>query len=118
MTTAVRATMSPRRARRRRTAKPAAFRERRPPPAKRTSELSTDAVVVMLAMSRLVGLDLYWIGLHHKIARCPWDAVFVRSVVNHRHVTAEIVMRRRSCRGPLERGGFPGIVGGFLAELH
>src|SRR3984957_11530876 len=104
MTTAVRATMSPRRARRRRTAKSAAFRERRPPPAQRTSELSTDAVVVMLAMTRLVGLDLCWIGLHHKIARRPGDAVFVRSVVNHRHVTAEICMRRGRCRGPLAGG--------------
>src|ERR1700736_4074930 len=56
--------------------------------------------------------------LHHIIAWRARYAVFVRPVVNHGRMSAEIVVRRGSRGGPLESGGFPRIVAGLLAVLH
>src|ERR1700720_4803735 len=58
------------------------------------------------------------IVLHHIIARRARHAVFVRPIVNHGRMSAEIVVRRGRRGGPLESGGFPRIVAGLLAVLH
>src|ERR671923_189690 len=77
------------------------------------------AVVLKLAMAGLMFLRPdFGIRLHHEVARRSGDAVFVRAVVHHRSHTAEIVVRRWRCGGPLESGGFPGIVGGLLTLFH
>src|SRR5580700_4254507 len=118
MTTPVSATTSPRRARRKRAAKSSASPEGRSLPASSTGGVSTEAAVVMLAMCPLMRLHGSWIGLHYKIAWGARNAVFVRTVVDHGNVAAEIVVGRRSGGSPLERRRLPGIVGGFFTELH
>src|SRR5215467_1139431 len=53
------------------------------------------------------------VALHHVVTRRSWNAVLVWAVVNHRCMSSEIVVRRRSCGSPLQRGRFPGIVTGL-----
>src|SRR6202011_1077306 len=67
---------------------------------------------------RLVCRHCRGIILHHIIARRARHAVFVRPVVNHGCMSAEIVVRRGRRGGPLESGGFPRIVAGLRAVLH
>ena len=56
-----------------------------------------------------------WIGLHHIILGGSRDAVFIWAMVNHRDLAAKVVMRRRRRNGPLQRRGFPRIVGGLFS---
>src|SRR5579859_26837 len=114
----VKPTMRPSRARRKRAAKSAELGSRRPWPVRRTPVAPTEAVVVIKAMRFLVCLRQSGIRLHHVIARLARNAIFVGTIVNHRHVPAEIVVRRRSRRSPLKSCRFPRIITGFLAELH
>src|SRR5947209_13020140 len=50
------------------------------------------------------------ISLHGEIPRSARNAVLIRRMVYDRNAAVEIVVRRRSGGGPLERGGFPRIV--------
>src|SRR4029077_14250576 len=50
------------------------------------------------------------IVLHDVVARRSRNPIFIRTVAHHGRVSAKVVVRRRRGRGPLERGGFPGIV--------
>src|SRR5271168_591013 len=114
----VSATPTPRRTRRRRVGKSGEDRSGKPLPDRSTWAVSAADVVGMLAICVLVCRPYRWISLHHEIARCAWDAVFIRPVVNDGNVTAEIVVRGRRCGGPFESCGLPGIVAGFFSEFH
>src|SRR5581483_4270571 len=54
-----------------------------------------------------------WIGLHDVILWRAGHAVFIRSVINDRSVSAEVVVRRRRCRDPLQSCRLPRIVAGL-----
>src|SRR5580698_2688623 len=107
---ATRATMTPRRARRNRVAKSSEAGVGGSLPAMSDRAVFVEAVVVMEAIGRLVGLRDCRIGLHHEIARSAGDAVLVGAVVNDGNVPTEIVVGRRCCGCPLKRRRFPGIV--------
>src|SRR5580693_413735 len=115
---ATRATMSPRRARRSLAAKSSEAGVGGSLPAISARAVSGEAAVVMEAIGCLVCAHNCGIGLHHVIARSARDAVFIGPVVHDGNVAAEIVVGRRSRGGPFEGCCFPGIVSGFLAELH
>src|SRR5581483_7599628 len=58
------------------------------------------------------------IGLHDVIPGRTRHTVLIGSMVDHRRLATEIVVRRRSRGGPFQRGGLPGVVAGLLAFAH
>src|SRR5258708_38646224 len=75
---------------------------------------STVAVVEKLAIGSSVRRLDFRMGLPYVITGRAGYAVLVRTVVNGRRRSDEMIVRRRRRGGPLERIGFPGISAGFF----
>src|ERR1044071_9017523 len=79
-------------------------------------------LVTFLVLVTIVAITAWHVGpdvcLHYKIIRRSGHGKFIRSVIDHRQHAREVVVRRRRCRGPLERRRFPRIIVGHLLALE
>src|ERR1039457_7265790 len=66
----------------------------------------------------LFRMHIHRVGSHDEVARRAGHAVFVRAMIHHWVLAAEVVKGRRRRHGPLQRGRFPRVHGRLLAAFH